>query len=72
MSEWYSVHDMRPQDATKGIHDAVKCLVYVSIPNYGGNIQICWWMNNRFDGFPQGDSDVTYWMPLPAAPEVEE
>jgi hypothetical protein len=72
MSEWISVFDMLPAEATKGASDAVQYLVYVDIPNYGGNIQIAMWMNNRFAGFPQGDSDVTHWMPLPQTPETDK
>lgn len=71
MGEWISVFDMRPADAVKGVEDAVKYLVYVEMPNYGGNIKIATWMNNRFAEFPQGGSDVTHWMPLPAAPVTE-
>ena len=71
MSDWMNIFDMRPADATHGVDDAVQCLVFVDIPNYGGNIQIATWMNNRFCGFPQGGSDVTHWMPLPPAPEQQ-
>lgn len=69
MSEWISVFDMLPADATNGVHDAVQYLVYVDVPNYGGHIQIAMWINNRFASFPQGGSDVTHWMPLPQPPE---
>jgi hypothetical protein len=69
--DWISVFDMRPADAVKGVDDAVQYLVYVEIPNYGGNIQIATWMNNRFAGFPQGGSDITHWMPLPQPPVTE-
>lgn len=68
MNEWNDITEISPPDANFGVDDAKQYLVYVDIPNYGGNIQIATWMNSRWVGFPQGDSDITHWMDLPNIP----
>lgn len=71
MSEWIKCSERLPDDAVLGVNDAVQVLTYVQTVGYGGSVRISTWMNNRFCSYPQGGSDVTHWMPLPAAPEEE-
>ena len=75
MSEWISVEDRLPDNASNGVHDMRPYLVITNEP-YGDvsefNIRICHWVNNRFSSFPAGATRVTHWMPLPAPPTTED
>ena len=66
MSEWVSVDDKFIPENSKGIWDSKKYLCHL---NNGHGIVIATRINNRWDGFPAGSTDVTHWMELPDDPE---
>lgn len=71
MSEWISVKDQLPPNATKGVDDCVIVLAVIDSGYYKPEFKLVTWMNNRFCGFPAGSADVTHWMHLPDFPERE-
>ena len=80
MSEWISIKDELPKDASLGVHDSfpvliLTCVAYSECERLGyddNSVKITTWQNNRFLGFPAGATIVTHWMPLPELPRDEE
>lgn len=66
--EWIDITKQLPPHTCKGVNDAIMLLVVVDIPCYGQTVEKSLWINNRFGDYPQGDSNVTHWMPIPELP----
>ena len=65
MSKWIRVEDELPPENNRGIWDNKRYLCYL---NNECGIMINTWMNNRWNSFPAGGTDVTHWMELPDDP----
>ena len=80
MSNWISVEDELPRDASLGVHDSLPVLILTCVAYSGcerlrysdNSVKITTWQNNCFLGFPAGATIVTHWMPLPEKPKEIE
>lgn len=71
MSEWISVNDQMPPSSNNGVDDSILVLAVINSGYYKQEYKIVTWMNDRFCGFPAGNTNVTHWMFLPEMPEEE-
>jgi hypothetical protein len=71
MSEWNDVKEQLPPSCNKGVDDCITVLAVIDSGYYKPEYKLVIWMNNRFCGFPAGNTDVTHWMHLPNLPEAE-
>jgi len=65
--EWISVKDRLPDNANNGVHDSFPVMVKIDRPTSNSSlwdIKITAWINNGFQGYPAGSTNVTHWMPL--------
>jgi hypothetical protein len=75
MSNWISVNDFLPEPTSQRISDAFPVLIFIKGP-YGScsywNVKTCTWINNHFEGYPAGGTNVTHWMPVPELPDQDQ
>lgn len=71
MSEWIKCSEQLPPSRNKGVDDCITVLAVIDSGYYEPEYKLVTWMNNRFCGFPAGNTDVTHWMHLPELPEAE-
>lgn len=69
---WINVNEQLPPNCNNGVNDCITVLAVISSGYYKPEYKLVTWMNNRFCGFPAGNTEVTHWMHLPEMPEIEE
>lgn len=73
--EMFDVNKELPQTKSGWSHDCYPVLILTN-ESYGKvslfNFKICMWMNNGFQGYPSGATEVTHWCYLELPDFTEE